>query len=63
MFSSLGDEKVIEGIRQHIRDLDRGARRSQSGPLTKFCQILTSNVLAGETCAEVRASDESVLRH
>ena len=45
LFSTLGDEKYIEDIHQHIRDADRAARHVQSLTCRKQCYMLLSQVL------------------
>ncbi len=62
MFSTLGDEKVIEDIHQHLRDLDHGQRHEHTGQQRKMAQMLTSKVLAGKQCAEVQAAESSVMQ-
>ena len=62
LFSNMGDEKLIEDIHQHIRDLDRGQRHNLTGLGSRMVNMLCSNVLRSKAIDEAFALDEDVIR-
>ena len=62
LFSNMGDEKLIEDIHQHIRDLDRAQRQNVTGLGCRMVNMLCSNVLSSKAIDEVHASDDDVVR-
>jgi len=45
MFKGFGDEKLIEDVHQHLRDLDGGQRQFKRSPLMRMDAMLHSEVL------------------
>lgn len=61
LFSNMGDEKLVEDIHQHIRDLDRHNRNNRSSIRVRMVQALSSGVLANKAVTEERATQDEVL--
>ena len=60
---SMGDEKLIEDVHQHVRDLERHQRHGMRDLTSRFAQMILSPVLSGKYVEEVRADEAQVVQN
>ncbi len=62
VFSTLGDEKIIEDLHQHVRDIDRNQRHNSRGLSARFAQVIHSQVLEGKHCTAATPEEAEVVQ-